>query len=81
MLYQWIKIYPLVSLLLFFLAFSAGMRNGLHGWLTFLILILISAVCFLLEGFFYGALQVLALILGGYYYYRLGRNKVSLHKG
>ena len=29
----------------------------------FFVLILISAVCFLFEGFFYGALQVLALIL------------------
>lgn len=74
-LYHWAKIYPLVSILLFFLAFSVGLRGSLHGWMAFLVLILISAVCFLLDGFFYGALQVLALIFGSYYYYRLGRKK------
>lgn len=77
-LYQWTKIYPLVSILLFFLAFSVGLRGGSHGWMAFLVLILISALCLLLDGFFYGALQVLALIFGSCYYYRLGRKKFAL---
>lgn len=69
---EWFKIYPLLCILLFASAFGAGLRGGVFKVLFTGFVIIFASGCFMLGGFFVGAVQILFLIIGGYYYYGVG---------
>ncbi|WP_152034572.1 hypothetical protein [Paracidovorax avenae] len=72
---EWLKIYPLICLLLFLLACNAGLRKNFAKAALVAFLMFSFVGCILFGGFLYGTCQIVLLIAGSCYYYRSGSDK------